>query len=116
MRYFLATLTAGLLTLTLVTNAPAQSFGGGYYGAPGVYSQQYYQPAYPPVVYAQPQVGAAFSYSTPSFGLGINIGPSYVPSVGIYSRPVYGPSYYPARYGYNNYHHYSHNHYHHGHR
>jgi len=107
MRYFVSAFAASALLLTVTTMAPAQSVRT--YVSPG------YQQVYPSNYYAQPQIGGSFSYQTPSFGLGINIGqPYYGPSY--YPRPIYVPSYYPTPwYGHNHHHHHNHNHHNHGH-
>jgi hypothetical protein len=92
MKSILTATTAGLLVLVFTATAPAQPgsnySGGSYYGVP---SQQYVQPVYPSNYYAQPQFSGSFNYSSPSFGLGINVNPSYGSSYGIYSQP-YAPT------------------------
>ena len=116
MKSILAATTAGLLVLVFTATAPAQPgsnySGGSYYTVP---SQQYIQPVYPSNYYAQPQFSGSFNYSSPSFGLGINVNPSYGSSYGIYFQP-YGPNYYPIRPFVPSHNHHHHHHHHHGHR
>ena len=114
MKQLLSGTAAGLLVLVFTTAAPAQHYGnsysgGGYHSVP---SQQYIQPVYPSNYYTQPQFGGSFNYSTPSFGFGLNVNPSYGSSFGIYSQPSYAPNYYPVRpvTPWHNHHHHHHGH------
>ncbi|MBI2806353.1 MAG: hypothetical protein HYX68_15345 [Planctomycetes bacterium] len=103
MRHLLSGTVAGLLVLVFSAAASAQGYGSSYYGPsyqspPVVRYQQcdpYVQPSY--YGYSQPSSGGSFNYSTPSFGFGLNVNPSYGSNFGINSQPSYAPNYYPTR-------------------